>query len=210
MINMEQTIKKIPLIFAISLLLVSIGFLFKNPGITGHVAADFRSQTFNLELDNSQSFLLKTNSQNPIYISSFRLSGNIIGEGSVEIFIENNGRQVLIYKNVVEKEQGMPAVTGMAVAPGDMPEVKNTPSNKSEEGISIIMEPLEKLEWTEGFSLSDKQKFFTGAFNDKCVDTCFIEMPLSSEKTYRLIFMIQPGTKLEINKITYTLKSGTI
>ena len=53
---------------------------FKNPGITGYVSADFRSQVLNLEIDHSQKLLLATTSPEPLYLTSFRVSGEITGD----------------------------------------------------------------------------------------------------------------------------------
>ena len=197
-------LKKIQLFVAVSLLLVSVTLLFKNPGITGHFSADFRSQILSITMDKSQSYLFSTNSPEPTYVSSLRVSGEIIGSGSVQIFIEDNGQRFLIYKNQKEKEQGLPSVTGMAVASGRIPEDIEESTEKL-----LLLEPLDTLRWEE-LSLSEQQEFAAGAFDNKCADTCFIDMSVSSEESYKLIFMIEPGTRLKLNKIIYTLKDENI
>ncbi len=199
----HNNLKKVQLFVAISLLLVSVGLLFKNPGITGHFSADFQSQILDIDIEQSQSYLLATNTPEEIYISSFRISGEIQGEGSVEIFIEDQGQQFLIYKNVREKERGMSTITGMAVAPPT--EEMQEPVEST--GTLLILEKLGAINWDGGLSLSGKEEFVTGSFNNKCKDTCFIEMSLSSEETYKLVFMVEPGTKVKLDKIIYTLKN---
>ena len=201
----HEKMKKIQLFVAISLLLVCAGMLFKNPGITGHFSADFRSQPLDLVIDQSQSYLIKTNTPEPIHITSFRLSGNIIGDGSVEIFIEDQGNEFLIYKNVREKERGLPTITGRSIAAGTASEQPEETEEKL-----LLLEPLDTLEWKQRTPLSEKEEFVAGLFDNKCSDTCFIEMPLSSEETYKLIVMVEPGTKLEITKLTYILKNENI
>ena len=75
--------KKIQLGIAICLLLVAVLMLFKNPSITGHFSADFRSQTLNLAMGKSQNYMLTAISQEPFYITSLRISGEITGDGNV-------------------------------------------------------------------------------------------------------------------------------
>ncbi|MBW2966582.1 hypothetical protein KY342_05750 [Candidatus Woesearchaeota archaeon] len=200
----HDRLKKIQLFIGVSLLLVSVTLLFKNPGITGYFSADFRSQTLDITIDKSQSYLLFSNLLETVYVSSLRISGEIIGDGAVQIFIEDNGQRFLIFNNVRKKEQGLPSVTGMAVASRKIQE-------DAEENLEalFLLEPLDTLVWEE-VSFSEKEEFLTGPFNNKCVDTCFIEMSLSSQESYKLIFMVQPGTKLKISKIIYTLKDENI
>ena len=50
---MEEKFKKIQFFIGISLIFVISIMLFRNPGITGHVTADFISQTLDIELDKS-------------------------------------------------------------------------------------------------------------------------------------------------------------
>lgn len=195
----HEKLKKAQIFIAASLLLILTILLFKNTDITGHVSADFRSQEFNLIMDKSQEFLLKTNSAEPMLISSFRLSGAITGQGSIEIYIEDNGKRFLVFKNVREKEKGLPSITGLAVASG-----RQDAEEDSENDLIII--PLNAIEWKNEILLSKDEEFMAGNFNSKCIDTCFIEMPVSSEKTYKLIFLVQPGTKLQLSRIIYTLK----
>lgn len=195
----HQKIRKIQLFVAISLLLISTLVLFRDPTISGHFSADFRSQPVDLAIDHSQSYLLKTDSPEPIYITSLRLSGNVIGDGSVEIIIEDQDKEILVYKNVKDKEDGLSSITAMAVAPT--------------EGVAenaLLLEPVGIMDWAELAPISEDEEYSAGPFNNRCADTCFIEMPLSSELTYKLVFMVEPGTKLEITKITYILKSESV
>ncbi|MBR9692096.1 hypothetical protein GOV06_04915 [Candidatus Woesearchaeota archaeon] len=206
----HNKLKKAQLFVAISLLLVSSLMLFRNTGITGHFSADFMSQIVDLKIEESQSYSLSSDNTEPIYISSLRLSGNIIGYGSVEIFIEDKGERFLVYSNVGEKEQGMPAITGMAVVQAAGTQTESDSTLEPEESVAILVDYLETIRWEGRVSLSENEEYLMGVFNNKCVDTCFMEMPLSSKERYKLIFMVEPGTKVEITKITYTLKNQDI
>ena len=194
--------KKIQLAVAICLLLVAVLMLFKNPGITGHFSADFKSQTLSMAIDKSQSYMLTAVSQEPIYITSIRMSGEVVGNGNVEVFIDNNaGQRLLLYRNVKKIEQGLSTVTGMLVG-SDEESIE-----ASSEQRLLVLKPLDQIEYRGAeISLSAKEEYVSGSFNNKCADTCFIEMTLSSEIGYKLIFNIEPGTMLKINKLIYTLK----
>jgi len=193
--------KKIQLGIAICLLLVAVLMLFKNPGITGHFSADFKSQTLSMTIDKSQSYMLTAVSDEPIYVTSIRMSGEVVGNGNVEIFIDNNaGQRLLLYRNVKKIEQGLSTVTGMLVG-------SDEESIEASEQILLVLKPLDKIEYKGAeISLSAKEEYVSGLFNNKCADTCFIEMTLSSELGYKLTFNIEPGTMLKINKLIYTLK----
>ncbi len=208
----NNTFRKIQLFAAISFLMVSVLLFFNNPGITGHVTADFRSQVLNMEIEKSQSFLLNTNTDEPMYINSIRLTGEVIGQGSVEIYIDNNqGQRVLVYDNVKKKSKGLSSVTGMAVAPGQDAEIDDRDVQESDqEQKLILLNQLGTFEWDGGLSLAEDEEFFEGHFKNKCFDTCFMEMQLSKTNSYEMIFNIEPGTKLMLNKITYTLKGEDV
>ncbi|MBD3354537.1 hypothetical protein GF361_00970 [Candidatus Woesearchaeota archaeon] len=200
----HNNIYKFLLFTAVSLVLVSTLLLFQDSGITGHFSADFRSQILDMEVKESQTYSISTNSLDPIYITSLRLTGNIIGYGGVEIYIEDQGEKFLIYQNIKEKETGLTSITGMAVAEAAEPE-----GNEAEEKL-LLIEPLEQIKWENRLSLSENQEFAMGLFSNKCKDTCYIEMPVSSKDRYKLVFMIEPGTIVNINKIIYTLKEDMI
>ncbi len=193
--------KKIQLAVAICLLLVAVLMLFKNPGITGHFSADFKSQTLSMTIDKSQSYMLTALSQEPIHVTSIRMSGEVVGDGNVEVFIDNNaGQRLLLYRNVKKIEQGLSTVTGMLVG-------SDEESIEASEQILLMLEPLGETAYKGAeISLSAKEEYISGSFNNKCADTCFIEMSLSSDIGYKLIFNIEPGTMLKINKLIYTLK----
>ncbi len=210
---MNQKLKKIQLFVAVGLLLVSVLMLFRNPGITGYVSADFKSQVLNLDIDESQSFLLTTNSEEPIYITSFRVEGEVVGDGSVEILIDNNrGQQVLVYKNIAKKEQGLPAITGMAVSqPTQLPTSSGeSAAADSSEQVLILLQPLGPIVFTSTLSLSEEEEFVQGIFKNKCVDSCFIEMPVSASNSYEIVFNIKPGTKVKLTKLIYSIKDDMV
>ncbi len=202
----HEKMKKAQLFIAASLLFISLGLMFNNPGITGHFSADFKTQTLDIRMDQSQSYSIATDSSDSIYLSSLRLSGNIQGYGSVKIYIEDRGQRFLIYDNARKKEQGLPAVTGMAVAYAaeDQP-VESLPEEKF-----LMIDFLENIRWEGRITLAADEEYTMGVFNNKCADTCFIEMPLSSKERYKLIFMIEPGTVLDISKMIYTLKDEIV
>jgi len=206
---MNEKFKKFELIVVISVLLVSATLIFKNPGITGFVSVDSISQVVDIKMTQSQSYILKTNTTNEITITSFRLSGIVTGLGGVEIFIEDETQNVLIYKNIEEKEDlPLLAITGMVIrdqeAPQSFEQQENVNNSEILESVALELVPSRFLKYIP-IPLASKQGFTDGSFDKKCMQSCFIEMPLSSEKTYELVFNIEPDTILEINKITFTI-----
>lgn len=201
---MEESTKKkihqIELIGAIILLLIAIVSLFPNPGITGHVSLETKKQKIDLTIANSQSYILTTSSEEPFYLTSLKLSGAIIGEGIVNVYITNNqGQKVLIYSNVVKKEQGLDTITGMDKITG------LTVGDDSEEKDYLVIEHLENLKVQLG-SISEDETIFSGSFENGCVDSCFIEMLLNKDTAYQLLFYVEEGTILKINEIVYTIR----
>lgn len=201
----KQTLKKAQFFVAVSLLLVSVLVLFNNSGITGHFSADFKSQFIDISIEQSQSYIITSTSNEPIKLSSFRLSGDITGNGYVYIFIEDSaGVRYTVYENVREKEEGLPEITGMSI----LPDVRADEPEETEDEKLLMLVPLENVEWEKTRELKVNEEYISGQFENKCSQTCFIEMDLSSENTYKLVFMIQPRTRLELTKIMYSLNEG--
>lgn len=198
----ESTKRKIhqgEITIAIVLLLVATISLFPNPGITGFVSVESKKQRIDLEIANSQSYILTTNSEEPFYLTALRISGEVIGEGIVNIYIDNNqGQRVLIYSNVMEKEQGLDTITGMDKITG------NVVGTNVEEDY-LVIEHLENLE-VQLDSIPAEKRAVSGGFENECADSCFIDMALTKETAYQLIFYVEEGTVLKINEISYTIK----
>ncbi|MBW2980811.1 hypothetical protein KY360_05335 [Candidatus Woesearchaeota archaeon] len=194
-----HTFAKIKIGVAVTAVLALSFYLFSNPNITGYVSIDFIMQDLDITLTQSQVFTMGATNPQPFTLTSFKLSGEVIGDGRVEIYLENRqGQQLLIYRNIKSKDRGISAITGLAVEGGE-------PTGKAEEGTYFVITPGQVIQNPGLMELSGKEETISGPFSDECVDTCFIRMELSSSTTYGLVFKVEPGTTLKIDRIFYTI-----
>ena len=83
----------------LSLLVIAIFFISK-PGITGNVILaqeKLYDDKLNLQVNESANTTWAINKAGNL--NSIKASGSIIGNGSVKIYIEKEGKKYLIYKN---------------------------------------------------------------------------------------------------------------
>jgi len=194
-----STFKKVKIGAAIAAVLGLSFYILSNPNITGYVSIDFVMQDLNLTLTQSQIFTMTTTNPEPFTLTSFKLSGEVIGDGRVEIYLDNRqGQQLLIYRNLRTKDKGISAITGLAV------EGAEQAAEAGKESYFIIS-PGEIIQSPGLLELSEREETVSGPFSDECVDTCFIRMELSSSTIYGLVFKVEPGTTLKIDRIFYTI-----
>jgi hypothetical protein len=198
---------KIEVGMAIVLFLVGALAFFSGPSITGHVASDLNTQPVDMLIDESQLFELTTASPESFHITSFRLSGKIIGNGIAEAYLDNGrGQQLMILNNIKEKEQGMGGLTGITA------QVVGETSNEEIELIEVpakktlVIKPAEVISQNPVSRPNEEQTLFKGEFDSRCIDTCFIEMEMGEDIGYNLIFRLEPGTQIHLTKIQYTIK----
>lgn len=212
----KKTVHQIEITVAVLLIMVSVIALFPNKGITGYISVETKSKTLNLTISNSQSYVLTTNNEALFYLTSIKVSGEVIGKGIAEMYVDNGKEQkALVYSNVVKKEKGVPSITGlgkvsgMAVGVGGNDKNKNNAPNESElkqnTSEDIIIDYLEKIEYIPQ-TIAEDEEIITGNFEGRCLESCFVEMPLSKDIAYQLLFYVDDGTLLKINKIEYTIK----
>lgn len=200
----ESTKKKLhqaEIIGAVVLLLVSILSFFPKAGITGYVSVETKKQEIDLTIANSQSYILTTNDVEPFYITNLKLSGEVSGDGIAEAYlVDAQDQKILIYSNVMEKNQGLGEITGMDKITG-----KVVGADSEDTSGDLIIEHLENIESEVGV-LSPDDIVSSGKFEDVCVDSCFIEILLNKGIAYQLLFYVQDGTILNINEIVYTTR----
>lgn len=193
--------QKLEVSILISLLLVGALTFFSYPGLTGHVSSDLSTQIVDFLVDQSQVFEISTDS-GQFYIKSLRLSGEIIGEGVAEIWLDNSeGQRLLVFSNIREKDSGISSLTGItakAVAVGD--EIKEDPVFEKK----ITLTASDYLNTGPATQIAKGQETFNGAFESECIDTCFIKMRMNKELRYNLIFRLESGTEIRLTKIQYT------
>lgn len=206
MLCMEESTRKkiygIEITAAVVLILFGVISIFPNPGITGYVSIEIKTQEIDLTIANSQSYILTTNSKEPFYLTSLQFSGEVIGDGSVKVYVDNGqGQKILIFSNIIKKDKGLDSITGMNKITGG---VVGTDQGTQEE-YYLVIEYLENIEEEPGEIAEDKE-LAAGNFKNKCVDTCFIEMLLSEEIGYQLLFYVEEGTILRLDEIVYNIR----
>ena len=201
----KEKIHQIEIVAAFVLILVSVVSFFPNQGITGYVSVEIKTQQINLTIANSQSYILTTNIQKDFYLTSFQLSGEVIGDGIVKAYLDNGqGQRILIYSNVIKKTKGLDSITGMDKITGNV--VGTNPETQEEvEEDYLVIDYLENIEEELG-EISEDEELAIGNFKNKCIDTCFIEMLLNDEIGYQLLFYVEEGTILKINEIVYSIR----
>lgn len=83
----------------ILLLIISSLFLYK-PAVTGHVVLSKEAtftQNLNLRINESGTYEWKV--INPSDIRYIKATGNVLGNGTVKVYIEKDGKRYLLYKN---------------------------------------------------------------------------------------------------------------
>jgi len=196
------------LIFLVFLFIAGLfGFSFLNPSITGHVSVNINRQNLDLIINESKNFLLTSDNLEPFIITSFKLSGNIAGDGQVKIYIDTGkGQRLLVYDNIfIKKDErgGLSAITGQAIddtAEEDAERREGT--NKGDKW--LIIKPIRILLEKEVFEeINDDKYLISEEFNDKCKETCLINMEMSRNVAYRLVFLVEKGTILKLNELIY-------
>ena len=86
----ESTKRKVyqtEIIVGVVLVLVAVASLMGKPQATGFVSVETKKQTIDLNIANSQSYILTTKQEEPFHLTSLRLSGEGIGKGNVEVYL---------------------------------------------------------------------------------------------------------------------------
>jgi hypothetical protein len=199
--KLKKNIHNIEIIGAVILLLISVASFFPKPGITGFVSVETKKQLIDLTIANPQSYILTTENEVPFYLTSLKFSGEVIGEGIVEAYLDNNqGQKVLIYSNVQAKDGGLNTVTGMDKVTGQV-----VGDDEPYEGDTLVIEHLENL-GPFNQTLAPNEFTTTGTFENQCAHTCFTEILLQKDIAYQLLFYVEEGTILKLNEITYTIR----
>lgn len=171
-----------------------IGLSFFKPSITGFVPVSVYTETLNLTISKDTAFTLFSNEQ--IQVTSLKLSGEVIGDGAVHVYLSNTqGQNLLVYSNLMKNEFGKNIITGMAVAG----------KTDAQEKHSLVIQEIQQF--NEDVALPDNEGKIaeSGRFDGACVETCSIIMDLSGRKVYKLIIVLEENAVLRIDNIVYTI-----
>jgi hypothetical protein len=190
--DFKRNLFRTEVILIVALIIVIPLALFK-PSITGFVASDLFRQNLNFTVDKSQALDITSVSGQQVYISSLSLSGEVIGPGSVAIYLSNDaGEKVLVYTNVGQAKARNNIITGAAI--GAETEVE------AAEGDSILLDYGKELTWPGDIGTGSP-----GEFVNTCVQSCYLDPNKFMSKDFELQVFVEPGTKVKITEIFYTI-----
>lgn len=209
-----KLIYKIELVIAcIGLIILGVFFLPFYPTLTGYVSGTNVTvfvQDLDLYIDGTQSYNLISAEEN-LPLSRLALYGEVIGNGRVEILLDNGkGEQYLVYENIIEEVQGGKSlITGKAISgiTGSASTDENVVGQniiEERKGAWLVIKPkkIMKYEFSE---LNEDQNIVEGIFYKNCIETCSIEKGKFDSYNYELVFRIEKGTAVKLNQLRYTL-----
>jgi hypothetical protein len=190
----KKGLRKFEFIFII-ILIVAVPLLFFRPSITGFVASDTKAQILNMVFTESQALDLKSVAGEPVYISSFSISGEIKGDGDVAIYLANSNTRSLVYTNVGQKK--MPSlITGVATGIAAAHAVEVVQNNES-----LSIEEGKKLSWPGNLG----ENSASGSFTAVCVDSCYLDAADFTANNFELQVFVEPGTTFKLQEVLYTI-----
>ena len=192
---------KIQILLVFVLLIIMFTLSFNNPTITGNIPANVYTQKLDLVINESSNFLLTSDNLEPFIITSFKISGNVIGNGQAEIYIDTGrGQNILVYKNIVKREDDqleLFELTGQAVE-----NIEGENVNRHDKW--LVIKPIKILLKKEDFDLIGNDEYLVnGNFMWQCRDTCLMNMEMYRKVAYRLVFLVEEGTTLKIDEILF-------
>lgn len=148
--------------------------LVSDSGITGFVPTDRFSQNVDLEISSSQRYSLETEG----ILSSFLISGEVVGSGLVNVYLSNGEKELLVYSNKRKISSAMQSITGLA---------------------ALEIAPQGRIDRID--SLPEEYVTSGGVFESQCSQTCSIS---SFSGPFYLDVVVDPGTTLRISKIVFS------
>ena len=199
--------------------------IFSKPSVTGYVSAVYSMKDLGAVVVKDRDFILNSNDSMPLRLDGVFLSGRIIGEGAVSIYLENVNITYLVYSNKEKKSPPL-AITGFAVKDESKkgatnlefyPELEQDilpDIEKNEDDGAYTKEFQSFLELLEGQAYEDKERndklieFIRNSpngieFKNQCIETCMLS-GLESE-SYNLKVYVEPGTVLLLEEIVYSV-----
>lgn len=186
----KKILHRIELAFIIILIIALPLVLFRS-SITGFVSSDTKAQVLNVTFNESQTLNLISPPGGPVYINFFSISGDVIGDGIVAVYLANKDTNAwsLVYTNIGQKKKA-PLITGMAVAQG---------KGNLQPG-TLLIEQGRKLDWPG----SSGENSASGSFTAVCMDSCYLNVDDFTSKNFELRVFVEPGTIFKLQEIYYT------
>ncbi len=157
-----------------------------NPSITGFVSTETFTQPIDIDVSESQRFVLSSESGALLKLSSFSMASTVVGNGLVNVYLTDGVRNWLVFSNKWKEGSSMEEITGMAVA-------------------NLNIDSGERLNRIE--SLPSGYQTRSGVFQNQCMETCILDEDLFNKEQLFLDVIIEPGTSLHVSEIRYSTAS---
>ncbi|MBW2966830.1 hypothetical protein KY342_07035 [Candidatus Woesearchaeota archaeon] len=212
--------QKVNLVIAILFLGGTLAFLaFSRPSITGYVSATYSMKDLEVIVLRDQNYFL--NFEDNAKLKSVFMSGKVVGDGDVNIFLESQGERYLIFSNE-EHDSGLDSITGFVVKETEdsktieadfIPEVedilpdldvKDTDLYSEEMKAYIELLKEEREERGKKLFIDFIKKTDGYEFNEECIETCALFGLENSN--YKFIFKVDKGTTLFVNNVIYSIE----
>jgi len=182
---------------AIVALVLFVFVLFITPehglkSISGFMSVQDYAQTAGITAENSRSFFIES-SKGSFSLKSFKISGEVIGDGAVQVFLKEGSKKLLVYTNMKVQKHGLNFVTGQVVKL--LVEPEKAEYLRFVEGSPINEVPLVP----DGFETSEE------LFSNSCSESCVLPVEFYNKEKYVLELLVTPGTVLKIDKIEYLI-----
>ena len=184
----------------VGMIVVALFLLPKEMPVTGHISGvniTVYTQSLDITADGSQYYTLAGIDDKNLPLKSFLTSGEVIGDGQVEILLDDGEHQLLVYENKVKKQTASKyGITGAALT--------GEASESTQEGVWLVIQPSKTMDY-EFLPLEENEGLVHGAFGKRCIETCNIPEGFFNAASYSLIFRLEKGTTVKLHSIDYTL-----
>jgi hypothetical protein len=205
--NKRKKLKNKSKSFLFLLIIVAIvlaPLLIFGSSITGFIAVDSKTQILNMTFTESQALNIKSQNNEQVHLSSLSISGEVIGNGKVIVYIANGDKRALVYTNV-NKKKTVPPITGAFSGTAITYKINNR--NLGRNTSDLIFELGRKLDWQinpTSFDESSKNSA-NGSFTSICINSCYLNPADFTASNFELQIFVEPGTLFNLKEITYIL-----
>jgi len=178
--------------FSIALLIsMTLGAFLLEPAID----YDIYTENLNLIVNASSSYTWVP--ENPGILSSVRISGKIIGNGTAKVYLEN---KLLFDSSKIDKKNDKSKIIGAVISNLTNQSINDSIENNSSNLTFIENGTLEIINQSESNNTAEIS--LMREFNHECLQTCNLNL---NEVKYQLNFELD-NSQIVIDNIEYTLK----
>jgi len=182
----------------IIMFLLIITLFFSRPEVIGYASTNVHNQNLNLLIEQSQMYHLRSVYPTPVHLTSMQLSGEIIGDGTVSVYLDNEkGSRVLVFNNQKREGSEINRITGTVAAGEGSVFGAGGVSGLSVTADTMPMKHQEPaLKLTEGKLVFEYEKVgggsqtFNGRFSNACIESCLLQSAQFNQESFQLIFLL--------------------